>query len=415
MNDLTPYTRDPPRVRPGAGHTDYHRESTDDLVAAGNLRLAQRMATFFAVLIGVTSLFGLKLVMTGESGIARWLIPLVAAPVLTVVLAGGWHILLGTAARPAHSRPLLSLIIAGGIGLTGVQIATTSWFLATAIGGGAAIQHHHTLALEPFKDVLAQLLAREERDRVILGHLARAESELEGLDACERADGCVSGTKGAGKVARQLAQEIVRFRRSREELGLGLSRRPALLAHVRGQIEAAQTASRIGDENGFAVAVNSAISGLSSANAADPGALLQALGSDSDVAAVQAVYTRLRRSMDGLGTFEAPIRLPSYQPMDRATAVIHYAANVPFAWAVAVAIDVLPLALLLLILLASHRGPPAPAPAMPYDYDYDELVRDLLDEDDEENAGEATDPATTPKPVRKSTSRTRRTTKKLSR
>lgn len=137
MNDLTPHKRAGPHhpapYRPSASPPD-----EADLVAASNLRGAQRMATLFAGLIGTTTLFGLNLVMTGEEGIARVLIPLVAAPVRTVVLAGGWHILLGTASRPAHSRPLLSLIVAAGLGLTGIQIGTTSWFLATSVGGGAA-------------------------------------------------------------------------------------------------------------------------------------------------------------------------------------------------------------------------------------------------------------------------------------
>lgn len=397
MNDLTPYgrpglpgpVRQPP-PQPGPSEADF--------VAAGNLRLAQRMATFFAVLIGVTSLFGLKLVMTGETALARWIIPLVAAPVLTLVLAAGWHILLGTASRPAHTRPLLSLIVAGGLGLTVIQVATTSWFLATAIGGGAAVQRHHAEALEPFKAVLAQLLARDERDRVVLGHLTRAQSELEALYACERSDGCVSGTPGSGRVARELAQEIEGFRRGAEELQRTLGRRPALLDQVRRQIERAQVASRAGDEGGFATAVNAAVSSLSSADAADPEQLLQALGSNSTIAEVQAVYARLGRSMERIGEFEEPLRLPGYQPMDRASAVIAYAADVPFAWAVAIAIDLLPLSLLLLVLLASYRGSaPEPHP-IPYDYDYEELRVALEEADAEIEEAEEVDDEPAPPP-----------------
>lgn len=156
-----------------------------------------------------------------------------------------------------------------------------------------------------------------------------------------------------------------------------------MLNRVRGYIEDAQTASRNGNEEAFARSINSAVSALSGANAADPSALLQALGSDSAVPAVQAVYARLRRSMDPLGGFEAAVRLPTYQPMDRASAVIHYADRVPFAWVVAIAIDVLPLSLLLLVLLAAHRAPPPPAPPMIYDYDYEELLRATLEDDDE--------------------------------
>lgn len=369
-----------------------------DLVQANNLRIAQRLATTFAILIGVTSFFGLRQVLHGESGIGQLLIPLVVAPVLTVVLAGGWHILLGTAARPQHSRPLLSFVIAAGLGLTGVQIATTSWFLATAIGGGAAVQHHHSVVLNGFKDVLTELRARDERDRVVLGHLTRARNELESLQACEISDGCVSGTPGPGRVARELASEIEGFNRSAHDLETALARRPALLSRVRGQIELAQEASRAGDEQTFGTAVNSVISGLGSANAANPSALLQALGTDSPVVLVQAVYARLRDSMDGLGEFVASVRLPSYTPMDPANAVIHYAQYVPFAWAVAVSIDCLPLALLLLILLAAYRPTEPPAAPVFYDYDYDELLQgDAEIEDVEEIVEEEPAPVKRPR------------------
>ncbi|MEM8549112.1 MAG: hypothetical protein AAGF46_13215 [Pseudomonadota bacterium] len=270
------------------------------------------------------------------------------------------------------------------MGLTAVQIATTSWFPATAIGGGAAVQYHHSVVLNDFKDVLTELRARDERDRVVLGHLTRARNELESLRACEISDGCISGTPGPGRIAREFTQEIDGFDRSARELETALARRPALLSRVRGQIELAQEASRAGDEQTFSTAINSVISGLGSANAANPSALLQALGTDSQVSVVQAVYSRLRASMDGHGEFVAPVRLPAYTPMDSASAVIHYAQNVPFAWAVAVSIDLLPMAPLLLILLASYRPPEPPAPVVPYDFDYEELFADDEDEIEEE-------------------------------
>lgn len=366
-----------------------------DIVAAGNLKKVQTLATIFAVLIGVTSYFGLHTVMAGEAGAGRWLIPLVAAPIITIVLAGGWHILLGTAARPAYMRPLLALVIAAGLGLSGIQVATTSLFLATSVGGSAAIRQHHAEALEPFKEVLATLQAREERDKVVLGHLTRAESELERLRLCELRDGCISDTPGDGQIARALGAEIDQFRRGREELDLALGRRPALLNHVRSQIERAQAASRQGNEEAFATAINSAVSGLASANAADPTALLQALGSASAIPEVPAVYTRLRRSMEGVGQFETAIRLPSYQPTDKATAVLDYASEVPFAWALAIALDMLPMSLLLLTLLASHRPhhPEPPTPSIPYDIDYDALMAELAEDETEPEEAEETKPS----------------------
>ncbi|XWN29349.1 MAG: hypothetical protein ROR55_17830 [Devosia sp.] len=397
MNQLSPHSRySPPGPVRGQPPEQYQppQPSEADLVQASNLQYVRRLATFFAVLIGVTSFFGLRQVLHGESSLGQLVIPLVVAPVLTVVLAGGWHILLGTAARPQHSRPLLSFVIAAGVGLTAVQVATTSWFLATAIGGGAAVQYHHSVVLNDFKDVLTELRARDERDRVVLGHLTRARNELESLRACEISDGCISGTPGPGTVARALAQEIDGFNRSAQELEDALARRPALLSRVRGQIELAQEASRAGDEQTFSTAINSVISGLGSANAANPSALLQALGSDSQVTSVQAVYTRLRASMDGLGEFVAPVRLPGYTPMDPATAVIFYAQNVPFAWAVAVSIDCLPLALLLLILLASYRPPEPPVTTIPYDFDYEQL----FDDDDEVDETEEEEPAPVKRP-----------------
>ncbi|XWN31389.1 MAG: hypothetical protein ROR55_28730 [Devosia sp.] len=392
MNELTPYAGHNGQIGPPGPPLPLPPQppSEDDVVGAANLRASRKMAIGVSVSNGVAVGVGLFGVLADESAFVRFLIVGVVAPVVTVVFAGLWHILLGVASRPQASRPVIGLIVSAGLMVSAASIGTSSWLMAAVIGGGAAVQHHQSQVLDRFTDVLGKAGARHERERIVLSHLSRAEGALQRLHDCEVDDGCISGTPGPGAVARELEREIAAFQEAAREMEEAFSRRPRLLAHVRGQIELAQQASRAGDEETFTRAINSVTTGLSGADATDPTLMLQTLNTDSRVPAVQNIYDRLRRSMDGVGEFIAPIKMPTYTPIDRASATIHYAGYVPFAWGVALAVDLLPMALLLLLLLASHRMP-QPVQPVPYDYDYDELerLRRILTEEEEDEVTEA--------------------------
>ena len=343
-------------------------EDEEESQLHGYLRLAQKLALLFAGLIGLSAFWGLRQILAPEGGLSSWLIAGCLALVLAAVLAGAWHILLNVAVRRRLRGVVLALLIGGGLGLTAIQIATTSWFLATALGGQTAVQAHRTAMLNDLGDVLSDLLGRNERERALLSAMSQAGSALDSLLECERREGCVSGVSGNGPVARDLTRVRDSFEGQQRELEAALERRPALLAGVREQIERARQAALDGDGRAFGAAVNAALSGLSTAGSAEPLRMIGSVQDGSDLPQVQAILARLRATVGTYEEFGTRPALPAYAPMDRASAVIAYADDITFAWVIAVVADCLPAALLLLILLAAHlrqADPLCPPPAIP--------------------------------------------------
>ncbi len=350
----------PPQRRAGAAQEDKREREPWPY-----LNLARSLALLFAGLVGLSAFWGLRHLLAAEGGLSSWLIAGCLGVVLAALLAGAWHMLLSLAATVQQDAPKIAKVIAGGLGLTGVQIATTSWFLATAIGGGAALQVHQTAHLNQLASIAAYVQQRSEQDRGILSALSQTGGALQGLVACEERRGCLSGQIGSGPVTAELGRLAQSFERGRQEFETALNRRPTLLADVRDQLDRAHLAVRSGDEEAFGTAVNTAIAGLSGARAADP---LQGLSGFEDQSAwpeVQAVLSRLRGTLGTAESLAAAPVLSPYTPLDRASAVIEYADEVAFAWVIAVVIDALPFTLLLLVLLAGHlRSAPAMDPPM---------------------------------------------------
>ncbi|MEM6889967.1 MAG: hypothetical protein AAF636_17785 [Pseudomonadota bacterium] len=329
-------------------------EDEEEKQLYGWLNLVQNLALLFAALIGLSSFWGLRHILESESGFSGWLISGALAIVLAAMLAGAWHILFGVAVRRRLRGQVFSLLFLGGLILTAIQIATTSWFLATALGGSAALQVHQTALLNDLSKVLTVLQGRAESERSLLAAMNQASEGLRSYQACETAEGCISGTRGDGPVARNLERSLRSLEGQQIELEAALSRRPALLSEVSAQIEAARIASLDGDERAFGTAVRAALSNLSAAQAAEPSRVLASLQSGSSYPETQAILARLKGALSSFTAIGSVPALPVYQPMDRASAVIEYSDEVSFAWVIAVVIDCLIFALLLLILLAAH-------------------------------------------------------------
>lgn len=317
------------------------------------LRLARILALIASILVGVAAFWGLRHIVGENGGLSSWLVPAVVSAALVAMLAGAWHILFGHAVTSDQTDIGLPLVIAAGVGLTAIHIATSSWFLATEIGGRSALEHHRALALNALTAAASYLSGQSERDRAVLAAANQAHGSIDRLLGCEIRNGCISGLIGRGRVAQEVERALGALSDHRRDLEATLNRRPTLLEEVRAQIETARQALYAQDGNAFDRAVNAAIAGLGTAQAVDPSRVLADIGGVSRLSAVNGAISSLSSVLNNT-QFGAPIDVPLYIPMDRATAVIDYAEEIAFAWAVAVAVDSLPLVLLFLLLLGRH-------------------------------------------------------------
>ena len=319
-----------------------------------SLRLVQNLALLFAGLIGLSSFWGLRDILEDDGGFSSWIIAAALAIVLAGMLAGAWHILFGIAVRRRLRGQVFSLLFLGGLVLTTIQIATTSWFLATALGGSAALQVHQTALLNDVGKTLTFLQGRTESERGLATVVNRAVQSLRTYHACEIEEGCISGQSGNGEVAANLLRSARSLEAQQIEIETALTRRPTLLSEISAHIEVARMASLEGDERAFGSSIRAAINGLGAAQAVDPSRVLANLQEESPFAEIQAVFSRFRGALVGFVSVGSVPPLPTYQPMDRASATREYADEVGFAWVIAVVIDSLIFALLLIILLAGH-------------------------------------------------------------
>ncbi|WMS43116.1 hypothetical protein RDV64_01545 [Acuticoccus sp. MNP-M23] len=362
-------------------------DEANRLIDAMNLGNFQRLAAGVGGMIGLTSFFGLRHVLGSEGGMSAWIIPLALAVALALTLAGAWHVLLATAARSPENRPKHSWLLASGCGLVVAHVLTSSLFMATAIGGATALQHHRYQTLNDLTAAASSLAEKSERDRALRGELVQAQTAIDGLISCEVREGCLSGTPGSGTVTRGLEQVARSFQAQAQEFDTSLARRPTLLAQVREQIERARRANLRGDEDNFGAAINAASNGLRAAEGLNAQSLMAGFATTSRIPQVEQIFSRLRNATTGGLDLSAPVEVTAYEPLDRSAAVMRYAEKVPFAWGVAIAVDALPLALLILLIL-SVRRPGPDLPVIPYDFDYDELI----DHEEEEERPESATP-----------------------
>jgi len=320
------------------------------------LGLARGLAIVASVGIGFASFWGLRSVLAAHGGLSSWLVPLAFAVALTALLAGAWHMLLGLGARRRGDTAGLSLVIGMGVALTAVQIATSSWFLATAVGGAAAVQHHQMLTLEHYDLAAADAMQRNAHARQIGDRVAQARSEMEQLSRCEVVTGCVSGVPTRGPVVRELERAVENLAMLERRAAGSVERRAAEVAFAMDGIAAARTAARDGDEDAFTKHIAAASAALVAARETSAGAMVTALPSNSAWEAVRDVYRRLKAATSHPAMSKPMPAMPGYVPMDAASATIAYAEAVSFAWGVAIAVDALPLALLLILILAAHGG-----------------------------------------------------------
>lgn len=284
-------------------------------------------------------------------------LPFVAAAVVAILLSSGWHVALGYA---AHAREPHEKATAFGFGvvLFLVGVGCSAWFLASMLGGNAALQAQQHDYLDRLTAAVNVAAANAASERNILSALDGAAGNLDRTARAEGSTGIVSGRIGQSVVYTALKNAAATMAAMNMSLNTKGEEREDLLARAREHIQEAQRASAARDLTLFQESAASAASEIAAANAIRFAPMLTGLGNglapnqargviDEAVSNVQSAalaISRQRRVVD----------IPAYEAIDAKHAILSHPQ--PLAWVVAIVIELLPLVLFGL-LLALWRDP----------------------------------------------------------
>lgn len=172
--------------------TVYQEEFQSRTQRTGMLSVALAMVT---ALQAVTMFFALRDLLNG-SGAESYAIPIGAGFVIGVAFWIAWH-WLSRVGPLSHNPANRTMFVGIAAALTLVAICTTSWFVASAIGGSRAMQAHmqqYTAKANAQLDVLTGNAAAEQELTSTINDISAAWLGL----ADSEARGNVSGSKGCG-------------------------------------------------------------------------------------------------------------------------------------------------------------------------------------------------------------------------
>ena len=326
---------------------------------SSSVRLARALALVGSVAAGLAVFWGLRDILALDGGLSSWAIPIAAATALACFLAGGWHMILGGApeAKGHHSAIVLGL---GGV-LTAITIATSAWWLATALGGSSATRHHHQLFFLASEKAADKVLDSVEPERALIGSVQRVRTGYQQLAQAEERFGVLSGRRGCGRVCEQIKAAAGQFLEIEDDMSDDFNRREAMIANARETLRGARNASSEGDNLQTSQLIIRASNQLAEAkriSLTESASVLQLIpiaATGERLAELETQTLRIPELAREIDRDREAIEFPAWQPLARSEAVVTYADHVSLAWVVAVSLDLLPLLLLGVIAAAKAR------------------------------------------------------------
>lgn len=318
--------------------------SQTHLTLARVAALATSCAAAFAVGLGIS----------GEAfanGGAYIVLPFVAAVVVAILLSAGWHVALGYA---AHTREPYEKAIGFGFGvaLFLVGVGCSGWFLASMLGGNAALQAHQHEYLQRLTAAVNIAAANTASDRNILSALDSAASNLDKTANAEGSTGIVSGRIGQKVIYTALKNAAGSMVSMRVALLNKGEERDEFLVRARDHIREAQRAIAAHDATLFQESAANAVSAIAAANAIRFAPSLAGLGNGLAPTHARGVIddavTNVHATALAISKQRQLVDLPVYAPIDGKHAILSHPQ--PLAWIVAIVIEILPLVMLGLLL-----------------------------------------------------------------
>ncbi len=348
----------------------YQKEFQSRTHRTGMLSVALAMVT---ALQAVTMFFALRDLLNG-SGAESYAIPIGAGIVIGVAFWIAWH-WLGKVGPLSHNPANRTMFVGIAAALTLVAICTTSWFVASAIGGSRAMQAHmqHYMAKANSQlEVLTVNAAAEQELTTTISDISTAWRVL--ADAEARGNVSAHG-KGCGRQCDMYKRSASAF--------------DALQNSVNGRFSEFNTAKD------RAIEILTAMSKLASNDSTPAGqgifarlaaelsqqyakmnamTALPLVGQSGIIEAErnngvttvrnEELTKKLQDRAAKIKAERKPLEQLSYNTTSKAPATLDHAYAVPGAWLVGVAFDLLPFIMFLMMMLAysEARTPYQPMP-----------------------------------------------------
>jgi hypothetical protein len=336
--------------------TVYREEFQKRVQSTTMLSVALGLVT---ALQAITMFFALRDQLAG-GGAESIAIPIGAGVVIGVAFWIAWHWLCRVGPL-AHSPVTRTMFVAVAGILTLVAISTTSWFVASAIGGGSALQKHmhaHLVKVDSQLGTLTINAVAEQELADKLGMIAGAWAKL----AEDEERGTVSGKTGCGKdcdtykrasaaYAAQHANVEAVFEEFKAEKAKAIELREAMNKIASGDASPDGQAkfSGMAAHYGQLVAKMDALTALPRV-----GSGIVQVEKQNGITSIknESLTKELKDKVKAIKDARKPVPAAFYATMSKSTATIEYAGDVIAPWLVGVAFDLLPFIMFVMMMLA---------------------------------------------------------------
>jgi hypothetical protein len=316
----------------------------------------------------VAVFFGLKDLMP-HGTLAGGVIPIVTA----IVVAGAFFTLWDTLCCqvPAFRAPHRRIAgVALGVILMAITIAASSWFIAAAIGGEAALAVHEEAFVVAVQAELDKAAANARAEKAIYTKVIEIEAAWRGETKREARFGTQSGKQGDGPVTMlyagaadsllRLAQGLADKNNESESVQRSLLDLIKAMRQAPGQAEFIQKATE-------ATALLVKLDGISGvADARNFGIVAVDTRPGDLKLQVDNLTEELRRAAKGVEDKRRKVEPVFYAPMRGTLAIIEYPSASPGAWIVGVAVDAIPFLVLILLVLITGEAHEREARVVPF-------------------------------------------------
>lgn len=346
---------------------DYQTELRHRVIRAGALT---GVLAFAALGAAVSTFFGIKSLVP-TSGIEATVIPAVSAAVVGVSLFSIWHrIVTLVPMLQSPGRQALGIGLAATVSL--VTILTSSWFIATSIGGVRAVQAYMNAYIANANTRLGHAVLNFSEEQSLIPSIQHYAAGWRVQAKSEASQGIISGRNGSGPLvatldgaAAELEKLGANMRRTRTEF-LGLQERAeSLLADLSKIANAPEAASppsqarfsetagrffqKLREMERLSLLPQVKLGGVAVLTTPTSGSMADNINSIQ--VALRKQTRELQAAVKNIETSRQSVDDIPYIPTNQGIATWEFANAVPGAWLVGIGIDLLPFLVLLLLML----------------------------------------------------------------
>jgi hypothetical protein len=342
---------------PGRVNSSSPRENTTSDKFLG---LARAVGIASALVAGLALGLGTYPDIVASAGPANWVLPFVFAPALAFSLGALWHVALGWAAG-ADDAGQRTMALGLGVALTIIGLGTSAWFLASKIGGTAALAQHQRAYLEAVQGIESSVSRNAADEDELVTALGAGAEDIGAHARDEGKLGKYSGKPGEKVVFTALGNAASSFSNLRATLVSRANDRRERLAAARREIAEAQRAVAAKNTPAFEAATARAIAALGEAERIRLTNLVSGLGlgldnglTGSARANIEATIGKIVKIARDIEERKIAVRVPAYEQIDAKEAVTRYPS--PLVWIAACLPELCPF-LFLVTLLGLRREP----------------------------------------------------------